>query len=153
MGCGVGGPMREIVRFSGAQVTGINNNAYQVERLKLYNQKCGLSELTDAVKGDFMNLPFEEGTFDAIYAIEATVHAPKLIDVLKEIYRALKPGGVFASYEWLTTSEFDPQNEEHKRIVHDIQEGDGISHMQSITETLSDLKEVGFGKFDLLATF
>lgn len=29
-GCGVGGPAREIARFSGAHVTGINNNAYQV---------------------------------------------------------------------------------------------------------------------------
>ena len=30
MGCGVGGPAREIARFSEAHVTGLNNNAYQV---------------------------------------------------------------------------------------------------------------------------
>jgi sterol 24-C-methyltransferase len=138
--------MREIVRFSGAHVTGINNNAYQIERLKLYNEKAGLSALTDGVKGDFMNLPFEENSFDAVYAIEATVHAPKLSGVLEQVFRVLKPGGVFASYEWLTTSEYNPDNEEHRRIVHEIEEGDGISHMQSIAETLADLKNVGFGK-------
>ena len=32
VGCGVGGPAREIARFSGASVTGLNNNAYQVSR-------------------------------------------------------------------------------------------------------------------------
>jgi cyclopropane fatty-acyl-phospholipid synthase-like methyltransferase len=30
VGCGVGGPAREVARFSGAHVTGLNNNAYQV---------------------------------------------------------------------------------------------------------------------------
>jgi len=144
MGCGVGGPMREIVRFSGAHVTGINNNAYQIERLKLYNSKAGLASLTDGVKGDFMNLPFEPETFDAVYAIEATVHAPSLKGVMEQVFRVLKPGGVFASYEWLTTAEYNPENPEHRQIVHDIEEGDGISHMQSIDQTLTDLKEVGF---------
>jgi len=33
VGCGVGGPAREIARFSEAHVTGLNNNAYQVESL------------------------------------------------------------------------------------------------------------------------
>lgn len=30
VGCGVGGPLREIAMFSGATVTGLNNNEYQV---------------------------------------------------------------------------------------------------------------------------
>src|SRR3982750_3343652 len=32
VGCGVGGPMRTIARFSGANVVGVNNNAYQIAR-------------------------------------------------------------------------------------------------------------------------
>ena len=50
VGCGVGGPMREIVRLSGAHVTGINNNAYQIERCKTYSKKFGLESMTDFVK-------------------------------------------------------------------------------------------------------
>lgn len=30
-----------------------------------------------ALQGDFMNLPFEDNSFDAVYAIEATCHAPQ----------------------------------------------------------------------------
>ena len=75
IGCGVGGPLREISRFSGAHVTGLNNNEYQVSRAKKLNAAAGLLSLTDVVKADFMNLPFEAESFDKAYAIEA--HLPR----------------------------------------------------------------------------
>ena len=40
VGCGVGGPMRAIARFSGASVDGINNNDYQLEKLGRYNAEA-----------------------------------------------------------------------------------------------------------------
>lgn len=54
VGCGVGGPAREIARFSDAHVTGLNNNAFQVDRARKYTEKAGLSERVEFVKGDFM---------------------------------------------------------------------------------------------------
>lgn len=54
VGCGVGGPAREIVKFTGAHVTGLNNNDYQIERATRYAAKEGLSNLLDFKKGDFM---------------------------------------------------------------------------------------------------
>ena len=30
VGCGIGGPLREIAAFTGADVTGLNNNAFQI---------------------------------------------------------------------------------------------------------------------------
>lgn len=38
-GCGVGGPMRTIASTSGAHVTGITINEYQVQRAKHHNVK------------------------------------------------------------------------------------------------------------------
>ncbi|KAL2478349.1 Cycloartenol-C-24-methyltransferase [Forsythia ovata] len=35
VGCGIGGPLREIARFSSTSVTGLNNNEYQIERGKV----------------------------------------------------------------------------------------------------------------------
>ena len=52
MGCGVGGPLREIVKFSGARVLGLNNNAYQVKRCEYLNQMAGLDSLASAVQGN-----------------------------------------------------------------------------------------------------
>ena len=39
VGCGVGGPMRTIASTSGAEVTGITINGYQVSRAKHHNEK------------------------------------------------------------------------------------------------------------------
>jgi sterol 24-C-methyltransferase len=36
---------------------------------------------------------FGEGSFDAVYAIEATCHAPSWEGIYGEIFRVLKPGG------------------------------------------------------------
>lgn len=52
-------------------------------------------------------MPFPDDSFDAIYAIEATVHAPSLSAIYSEIFRVLKPGGIFGVYEWLMTYKYD----------------------------------------------
>ena len=46
----VGGPAREIAEFTGAHVTGLNNNAYQIQRATHYAAKQGLAEQTEFVK-------------------------------------------------------------------------------------------------------
>ena len=54
VGCGVGGPAREIVKFTGANVLGLNNNDYQIARGNQYAAKEGLSNKLAFAKGDFM---------------------------------------------------------------------------------------------------
>ncbi|KAJ3332963.1 hypothetical protein HDU76_012460 [Blyttiomyces sp. JEL0837] len=144
VGCGVGGPLREIVKFSGAHVTGINNNEYQVKRCDILAQKAGLSPLCRAVQGDFCNMPFQEGTFDAAYGIEATCHAPRLEDVYGEVFRILKPGGLFAAYEWCTTEKYNEADLSIKKIVHLVEEGNSIAKFYTIPECIQALKNVGF---------
>ncbi|KAG4966749.1 hypothetical protein JHK87_032400 [Glycine soja] len=65
VGCGIGGPLREISRFSSTSITGLNNNEYQITR----------------AKADFMKMPFPDNNFDAVYAIEATCHAPDVEEI------------------------------------------------------------------------
>lgn len=54
VGCGVGGPAREIVKFTNAHVTGLNINEYQVGRATNYAEREGLSHRLKFVQGDFM---------------------------------------------------------------------------------------------------
>lgn len=112
VGCGVGGPAREIAQFTDAQIIGLNNNDFQIQRATKYTEQAGLDNVT-FIKGDFMHLveQFGENYFDAggsffdivinsslsvfvVYAIEATVHAPSWEGVYGEIFKVLKPGGV-----------------------------------------------------------
>ena len=54
VGCGVGGPAREIAKFTGANIVGLNNNDYQIERATHYAAKENLSDQLSFTKGDFM---------------------------------------------------------------------------------------------------
>ncbi|KAG0684166.1 Delta(24)-sterol C-methyltransferase [Pichia californica] len=144
VGCGVGGPAREISTFTGCKVVGLNNNDYQVERGNIAAEKAGLGDKVSLVKGDFMQMDFEPESFDAVYAIEATVHAPVLEGVYSEIYKVLKPGGVFGVYEWVMTDKYDETNEEHRKIAYGIEIGDGIPKMYKKEVADKALKNVGF---------
>ena len=67
VGCGVGGPAREIAQFSGANIVGLNNNEFQVRRARQYTAEAGLGQQVTFVKGDFLKLAeqFVENSFDA----------------------------------------------------------------------------------------
>lgn len=89
-------------------------------------------------------MSFPDNTFDVVYAIEATVHAPTLEGIYSEIYRVLKPGGVFGVYEWLMTDKYDNDNLRHREIRLGIEQGDGISNMCTVADGLAAMKAAGF---------
>ncbi|KIY47895.1 hypothetical protein FISHEDRAFT_65928 [Fistulina hepatica ATCC 64428] len=146
VGCGVGGPAREIARVTDAEVIGLNNNDFQIARARKYTKAAGLEGQVSFVKGDFMKLveQFGENSFDAVYAIEATVHAPSFEGVYGEIFKILKPGGIFGVYEWVMTDAWDPNNPAHKELAHEIEFGNGIPEMRPISASRSAIKAVGF---------
>lgn len=144
IGCGVGGPAFEICHFTGAHVTGLNINDYQISRAKRYAVVAGLDARTTFIKGDFMNMPITDNSYDACYAIEATVHASTLEGVYGEAYRVLKPRGVFGCYEWVMTDKYDPTNREHLRIVRGIEVGNDVAKLVTEKDRLRALKNMGF---------
>ena len=146
VGCGVGGPAREIARFADVTIVGLNNNDFQIQRARKYTRRAGLSDQVSFAKGDFMKLAeqFGENSFDAVYAIEATVHAPTWEGVYGEIMKVLKPGGVFGVYEWCMTDRWDPAIPEHKELAHKIELGNGIPEMRPIAKSREALVNVGF---------
>lgn len=144
IGCGVGGPLKNIARFSKAQIVGLNNNEYQVSRAKRLASDYKLGNLATYIKGDFMNIPVEPATFDAAYAIEATCHAPDRVGVYSQIFKILKPGGKFASFEWVMTEKYDPSNAEALAAKKGIERGNGLPDLEPISVILDALKAAGF---------
>ncbi|XP_076942168.1 24-methylenesterol C-methyltransferase 2-like [Bidens hawaiensis] len=143
-GCGVGGPMRAIGKHSGCNVVGITINEYQVSRAKAHNKKAGLDKLCEVVCGNFLEMPFEDESFDGAYSIEATCHAPKLEDVYSEIFRVLKPGAMYVSYEWVTTELYRAEDPEHVEVIHGIERGDALPGLRSYADIAEVAKKVGF---------
>jgi len=91
-----------------------------------------------------MNIPVENGTFDAAFHIEAIVHSPDRVSSFKEVLRILKPGGLFAGYDWVVTDKHDPNNPEHVRIKKDIELGNSLPDLLTPGAVLDALKEAGF---------
>ena len=144
LGCGVGGPLREIARFSGATIVGVNNNAYQLDRARKLTDEAGLGHLAEFLESDFMQMDVPDESFDAAYAIEATVHAPSKVDCYGEVFRVLKPGGCLAAYDYCLTDRYDPDNPRHRQIRGDLEVGGALPDIARPHEIDEALREVGF---------
>jgi sterol 24-C-methyltransferase len=144
MGSGVGGPARTMASFTGCSVTGINTNKYQIGRAREHDKRMGLSHLVSYTEGDFMNMPFEDGVFDAAYAFEALCHAANKEGVFGEAFRVLKPGGLFAACDWCMTMRYNREDADERIIKKNIEEGDGVPNLDYTDDVVKALKNVGF---------
>ena len=142
VGCGVGGPMGNLARHSGASFVGINNNAYQIERAKIHTRD--VQSLCRFIHGDYMQIPDEDGRYDAAIAIESMPHAPDKTAAFREVLRVMRPGACFAGYDWCLTKKFDPGNAEHLRIKNDIMVGDALPDIATTSEVSAALQTAGF---------
>eukprot|EP00904_Undaria_pinnatifida_P010566 jgi/Undpi1/663/HiC_scaffold_10.g04127.m1 len=144
VGCGVGGPMRNISVFGDCEVQGITINQYQVNVGNKYNLEAGLGDRCSARRGDFQSLPFEDAQFDAAYQIEATCHSPDKVQVFREVCRVLKPGCMFGGYEWVVTENYQPDNESHVSLKEGIEVGNGLPTLATPAIIKANLEEAGF---------
>ncbi len=97
LGCGLGATMRLAARtFPGARITGLTLVPWQASAAQQLAAQEGIDGVEFLV-ADFTRAPFEDETFDAVYALESTCYAPgsdKWAQV-REMHRLLKPGGRF----------------------------------------------------------
>src|SRR3954447_17156083 len=91
---------RELVRQKDCYVVGVDQSA---EMLAVARNRLALSAATRKVRlqdGDARELPFEDGTFDALtftYLLRYVEDPPA---VLRELARVVKPGGTIAGLEF-----------------------------------------------------
>jgi len=143
VGCGIGGPARCIARFSDSTIVGLNNNKYQLGRCESLTKQAGLKNL-EWIQGDFLKMPIPDNSYDAVYACEAIEHAPEKVLVYNEIFRVMKPGALFASYEWVITDQCDLKNPRHVQIKEGIEKGNGLPDLETPGDIIKQVKEAGF---------
>ena len=145
IGCGIGGPMRRVVREAGVSVVGVNSSEIQLDRAKSLNAEAGIGHMVDYLACSFMDMgAVADDTFDRGYAIESTCHAPDKADAFAEIYRILRPGALFWGQEMCMTDKFDPGDNQHEAIKQALMQGIALKDISTMGEVNRALETAGF---------
>ena len=145
VGCGIGGPMRRVVREADVRVVGVNSSAVQLAKAKSLDAEAGLDHMVDYLACSFMDMSaMADDTFDRGYAIESTCHAPDKTGAFAEIYRVLKPGALFWGQEMCMTDNFDPGDNRHLAIKKDLMHGIALKDIATMGEVDRALETAGF---------
>jgi 2-polyprenyl-6-hydroxyphenyl methylase / 3-demethylubiquinone-9 3-methyltransferase len=92
VGCG-GGFTCEFLAQRGAIVHGIDQSHHCITKAK---EHAALSELAIVYQHSYSELlPYQDGSFDVVTCVDVLEHVANLQQTLEEIYRVLKPGGMF----------------------------------------------------------
>ena len=91
-----------------------------------------------------MAIPPEDGNFDAAYHIEAIPHAPDKTAVYAEVFRVLRPGGVFAGYNWCMTPRFGGGSLQHGELKERIEYSNAAPELATFTDVTEWLQAAGF---------
>ena len=95
IGCGGGATLKRLLkRSSGAQVYGIDISQESVAKARKVNANV-LDKQVFVCQGTAEKLPYENGKFDLVTAVETVYFWPNLPGCLQEVCRVLKPGGIF----------------------------------------------------------
>lgn len=144
IGCGVGGPLVTIGNSTGASITGINFNARQIARGQVRVGKAGLHRTCRFLCANFMDVPLQDGVFDAAYSFEAVCHAPDARLLFRELYRLLRAGGEIAIVDWCLTDRFDAADVHHRDVRDRLNTANATPGLLDVAQQLDAVRNAGF---------
>ena len=130
VGCGAGRHSFEAFR-RGADVIAFDQDVEELNNVDAILQamqqqgEAPASAKAEAVKGDALDLPYDDGTFDFVIASEILEHVPQDERAIGELVRVLKPGGRLAvtvprwlpeKVCWMLSDEYHANEGGHIRI-------------------------------------
>ena len=112
IGCGVGGIDVLLIReFGAGSVTGVDIEQPVIDRAIL---RAETETLTDRLTYQLVApgpLPFDLASFDVVFSKDAMIHIPDKESLFGDVYRILKPGGLFVASDWMRCDDNPPSPE------------------------------------------
>jgi ubiquinone/menaquinone biosynthesis C-methylase UbiE len=105
IGCGLGGPARQIAAQYGCHVTGIDLTRDYVEAGNVLSGWLRLEERVSLQHGDALALPFADGSFTAAYMFHVGMNIADKHALFAEVVRVLRAGARLAIYDVMRTGD------------------------------------------------
>ena len=103
VGSGVGGPARFLAATHGCRVIGLDLSEPFVDAARYLTERTGQGGQVSFETGGALELPFDDGRFDAVLLQHVAMNIPDRARLYREIRRALKRGGRFATFDVVST--------------------------------------------------
>ena len=140
VGCGPGAQTLCLAELSGGTITAVDNHAPFLEQLRQRAAASGQAERITTVLADMEKLPFEDGTFDLVWA-EGSIFIIGVEEGLSCWYPLLRRSGfiAFTEVSWLREDRTDELNQFWSEVYPSI---------SSIEQNMEKLRNTGYGLMD-----
>jgi sarcosine/dimethylglycine N-methyltransferase len=138
IGSGIGGPARWIAAKFGVHVTGIDLTPEFCAAAEELNRATGLADRIRIINGSALDLPVPDGEFDRAYSQNVIMNIEDKKRFYREVFRALRPGGVFA----IANACAGPAGEPHYPQMWAATSA--TSFLATPEETRREMEEAGF---------
>ena len=107
IGCGIGGAARFAATRYGSTVTGVDLTGEYIETGNTLCSWVGLSNQVTLLHESAMDMPFEDGSFEAAYMLHVGMNIEHKAALTVEINRVLKPGGYLGIFDVMRIGDGD----------------------------------------------
>jgi SAM-dependent methyltransferase len=138
VGCGGGGAIRRLSRLlPDAELHGVDHSPEAVRSALRLNRDLVAAGRASFREGSVSHLPYDDGRFDLVYAIESHYFWPDLPADVAEIRRVLEPGGTLVlAGNVYSGGRFEARNRRFAEA--------GGMHCLSLAELVSVLEAAGY---------
>jgi ubiquinone/menaquinone biosynthesis C-methylase UbiE len=111
VGCGIGGPARNLASKFRCHVTGLDLSKEYCRAAEVINEYVGLSDKIEIQQGNALDMPFNDEIFDVVFMQHVLMNIDNKERLLYQIKRVLRPKGrlaLFSVCAGLTTPIYYP---------------------------------------------